>query len=188
MGELMGESVVAAYTLPCFWGKTFEPSSKLKEVPTLMPTPRTAQRVRVVSAAPIAQMPILVIFHRFIELILQGIKIVELRKTECPHLGERIALCSSGLGTREEGFYVLGTAVVAEQVCATDCTEEAWREEYQVASCVGLEQWPSKFLWAWRLVDVQVFDHPVRFKSLASGEGQVWRYAQRGSWVAFPKR
>jgi hypothetical protein len=196
MGELMGEGAAssqpigsasdksAAYNLPQFWGKTFETAKKIKDVPTLMPTPSTKQRVRTVCAAPIPQeMLILVVFHRFIELILRGIKIVEMRQHSCPHIGQRIALCSSGFGSREEGFVVLGTAAVTGQVCATDCKPDAWLAEYQRASCVGLEIWPSEYQWAWQLGDVQAFDHPVRYRSQATGEGMIWRYVKRGSWV-----
>jgi hypothetical protein len=196
MGELMGEGAAssepigsasdkpAAYNLPQFFGKTFETTKKTKEVPTLMPTPSTQQRVRTVCAEPIPEeMPILVVFHRFIELILRGIKIVEMRQDQCPHIGERIALCSSGLGSREGGFVVLGTAVVTGQVCATNCTPDAWLAKYQRASCVGLEKWPSKYQWAWQLADVQAFDHPVRYRSWPTGEGMIWRYVKRGSWV-----
>ena len=123
-------------------------------------------------------LPILGIYHRFIELILQGIKTVELRTWKCPHEGKRIALCSLGAGNLDDGFYVLGTAVVGGSVqrpAAARDAKKLWLESMQSAACVGGE-WPANYPWAWELRDVCAFDKPVRYITGLSGAGTLFRY------------
>jgi hypothetical protein len=137
-------------------------------------------------------MPILVIHHRWIELILLGIKIIEMRTEPCPHEGKTVALCSSGAGNRKYGFYCLGVATISatleKGVMAPNQSRFAgrrviWDGEIQKATCVGGSQWPDKYIFGWELVDVKAFDRPVRYLESEKGEGTVWRYNKRGSWV-----
>ena len=163
---------------------------------TLLPSP--SQPVQIVRAAPLPEemgsnpkrsLPILGIYHRFIELILQGIKTVELRTFKCPHEGKRIALCSLGAGSQADGFYVLGTAVVdgsVQRPAAARDAKKLWHDSMQNAACVGGE-WPGNYPWAWELRDVCAFDKPVRYITGMSGAGTLFRYIypDKGgrSWV-----
>ena len=88
--------------------------------------PQVKQYVRVVAAKPLPQgMPILVVFNRFIELILvlRGIKTVEMRTSDCQaHIGKRIALCVSGAGSPLPLLHFSKN----EPWCATACVCDEW--------------------------------------------------------------
>lgn len=153
--------------------------------PPLCPTPSVKQNVRVVEAKPLPKgMPILVIYNRFIELILRGIKTVEMRAKSSTKVGQRIALCVSGAGSRADGFVVLGTAFFRKALCKADLAKGAWGHWVKEASCVGSTSWPAKYQWCYVLEDVEAFDRPVMYKNPLGhkGESTDWRTFGR-SWV-----
>ena len=177
--------------LPRFLGHNF--GKPLGKPPPLTPLPTTTVRVPPTVPAkeiPFLKMPVLVIYNRFIELILRGHKHIEMRSTDCSHVGKRIALGVSGAGSLREGFYVLGTAGVSHTTCRPQCPHKAsehWDTFVQAAACVG-GTWPAAYPWLWHLEDVQAFDRPVRYipASAKTGKpcaaGTIFRYAGR-SWV-----
>ena len=155
--------------------------------PPLRPTPSVKQHVRVVEAKPLpAGMPILVIYNRFINLILRGIKTVEMRgKPAWGVRGQRFALCVSGAGSREDGWHVLGTALFSEAQHKTGLAKDAWSSWVQEHSCVGALAWPAKYPWVYLLKDVEAFDKPVFYLNPEGSRGERvdWRSFGR-SWVA----
>ena len=189
------KSECEAFLRPAFLGNHFG-KPKLKPRP-LLPRPCPAQPVSVVPATPLpAGMPILVIYNRFIELILRGIKTVEMRpKPSHKHMGKRIALCVSGgrefphLRSQDKGGYlVLGTAVFACQTERSRYEADAWKGWVQQAACVGGD-WPAEYRWLYHLTDVQAFTRPVYFSTplgedgLRKHPGQDWRSFDT-SWVS----
>ena len=167
-----------------FLGRNFD--KNLEEPAPLRPEPPVVRSVAVVRAAPLPKdMPILVIHNRFIELILRGVKWLELRTADCvEHKGKRIALCPSGAGKRKEGFYILGTALFVGTHTVDD---EDWKRWVQEAACVGGDAIPSnkknnKYNHGYELAEVEAFDRPVRYYGPPRGEGTVWRSSTE-TWV-----
>ena len=152
--------------------------------PPLCPTPSVKQDVQVVVAEPLPKgMPILVIYNRFINLILRGIKTVEMRSKPSKKVGQRFALCVSGAGSRDSGFVVLGTAFFRKALNKADLPVDAWGSWVQEAACVG-GAWPARYPWCYVLEDVEAFDQPVMYSNPdgAAGEATDWRSFGH-SWV-----
>ena len=152
--------------------------------PPFLPTPSVKQAVRVVAAKPLPTgMPILVIFNRFIELILRGIKTVEMRSKPSSKVGQRIALSVSGDGSRAGGFVVLGTAVFSKATHKAELPEGAWGSWVQEAACVG-GTWPTRYPWLYTLCDVEAYDKPVMYLNPEGSGGECTDWRSFGaSWV-----
>jgi hypothetical protein len=149
--ETSAPAPVPAWQAPGFLGNNFDKPLPLTPLPPLgalcAPPPPTVTAFELPS-----DMPILIIFNRFLELILSGDKTIEMRPSNCPDkIGKRIALSPSGAGDTENGFYVLGTAVIDHSLCrpknASDATR-LWVEGVQRAACVGGD-WPTRYDWLW---------------------------------------
>ena len=130
-----------------------------------------------------AGMPVLVVFNWFIELILRGVKTVEMRSASSTHVGKRIALCVSGAGGRCDrkcdtgGWVILGDVYFESQLNRSDLRGDAWQQSVQEAACVGGEVWPEKYPWIYRFTDVRAYTEPVYISNQRGhqGEGTVWR-------------
>jgi hypothetical protein len=175
----------AAFLSADYLGQLFGKHKEKKKISVLEPLPSPSQKVAIVPARPLAEgTPILVVLNWWIELILRGIKTVEMRNQPAhDHVGKRIALCVSGAGSRKGGFLVLGTALLSWQRYRGALPSSAWADWVQRAGCVG-GAWPVKYPWILGLTDVEAFAEPVFYSNPKGkkGEGMVWRTFGM-SWV-----